>query len=479
MEMPSSADKLRLAGVLWGWEPHGGGQREWFCDESGVRVACCGRQWGKSQASAADIVTHALLSPGSLQCVVAPSLDGLEPIFNDICMLLENPRIPLPRDKAPLIRRGRDMDISLGPRSKKSSSFIDTMTVDVQTGGARRRGKHFDRIFVDEAANIEKDVIEQVFEPMLLRSGGQEVLISTPNGQNWFYDRCFVTWAATGVPHHHPSWDNPYLDRDFLERKKVELGETSFAWQQEYCAQFIAPNRQYFHIPFINRAMRGQAPSGVKRDGRVYAAGVDFAGTGDWTVVMVLDVTDDVAECVYMDRFHKLDRDDSNYWGASIRRISDTLEYWDARALVDATNMGDVAYGWLRDMNSRVEPYYFNHWESKRALLDALFKKFDKDEIVLFPATCQEGQIVEDEMKHFYVKNTESHVKRYEAGKGHHDDCIIALALAVGVSSQFKAPPEEEELSWSEYIEAWHQSKLRFPNPNDRTAVQRVPGNVW
>ena len=66
--------RIDLARKFWAWEPHPT-QREWLLDEHKVKVAACGRRWGKTEAAAIDVATYAIANNGSVQMIVAPTYD--------------------------------------------------------------------------------------------------------------------------------------------------------------------------------------------------------------------------------------------------------------------------------------------------------------------------------------------------------------------------------------------------------------------
>ena len=75
--------RLSLARLLWRWIPHPT-QREWLLDEHPVKVAACGRRWGKTEAAAVDAATYALCRPGSVQMIVSPTYDQSKLIFDTV-----------------------------------------------------------------------------------------------------------------------------------------------------------------------------------------------------------------------------------------------------------------------------------------------------------------------------------------------------------------------------------------------------------
>ena len=72
----SAKARLILAESLWQWQPHEA-QKQLYCADSQVRIAACGRRWGKTVSLSVDIVTlalsEALAGRACRQLVVAPT----------------------------------------------------------------------------------------------------------------------------------------------------------------------------------------------------------------------------------------------------------------------------------------------------------------------------------------------------------------------------------------------------------------------
>jgi hypothetical protein len=419
--------RVELARKLFDYIPHSGGQMEWMLDENKRKCLATGRQFGKSQSAGIDLATYALLKPGSRQCIVAPKYDQGLIIFDYVLRTIKSCKVPLGVKMT--VSRTAPAEMWFGP--KGTSSQITTMSADQVGDGAKQRGWQFDRIIVDEAAFCVGPIIHKVFVPMLARVDGVLMLQSTPNGENWFWGECQKTWKESGITHHHSSYDNPYLPRSFLDEQKRLLGETSLAWRQEYMAEFVASASAYFHIPHVERAMEhGRVLPQVVQSGHKYVAGVDFAEISDWTVVCVVDVTKSVWEVVALDRFHRV-QDQKWDWTEQIKRVASCLEYWNAEALVDSTQMGSP----LRDMLSKLWPktYGFNmaHYRQGHILCEGLQLKFDRNELLLPSEGCEEGRLMLDEFRSFQVKQSvQGYAPHLGAAKGHHDDIVFALGLA-------------------------------------------------
>lgn len=262
----SPAGRIELARNLWGWEPHPT-QREWLLDRHLVKVAACGRRWGKTESAAIDVATYAIANNGSVQMIVAPTYDQSRLISNTVeRLLLSNSRI------RPYVRVTK----TPYPDIRYRSSRIMARTADED--GRNLRGHSADRVIVDEAAFVRDQVIEEVIGPMLADRNGQLVMISTPFGKNHFYRAFLAGQSASLITHHSsriksfrfPSWANPHISREYIEYQRAALTERQF--KVEYEAEFVDDQNSVFAWADIQTAISGQSPV-VSGQGSAFTGG--------------------------------------------------------------------------------------------------------------------------------------------------------------------------------------------------------------
>ncbi|MER3461677.1 MAG: hypothetical protein C4342_01190, partial [Armatimonadota bacterium] len=70
-----------------GWVPHPG-QRAYLDSQARFRVLACGRRWGKTDASAADMARRVFLSRRSRQIAIAPTLAQARIVFERMKWML-------------------------------------------------------------------------------------------------------------------------------------------------------------------------------------------------------------------------------------------------------------------------------------------------------------------------------------------------------------------------------------------------------
>jgi hypothetical protein len=389
-----------------GYEPHPGQQ---LVHESKAlrRVLACGVRWGKTQCAAMEAIAAAL-APARRACgwVVAPTYDLADKVFREVALfvaqhlrhrvekLSEHDRFLLLRNMA-----GGISEI----RGKSADNPVSLL------------GEGLDFVIVDEASRLRPAIWESYLSQRLIDRRGWALLISTPRGKGWYFDAFqrgqqrdpdFASWNA-------PSWTNPYLDKDLIDRERARLPERVF--RQEYGGEFLEGSGAVFR--YVREAATGQLQEPQPHES--YFAGLDLARVEDFTVLVIMNRK---CEVVFVDRFHRLD------WSLQIVRIKAAVQrYHRAKVYVDSTGCGEPIYENLRRENLDVFAYPFTA-KSKAALIDNLSLLLEQRKVVLpRPDLWPDGI---DEIEGFEYSVTETGAVRTSAPSGTHDDCVIALALA-------------------------------------------------
>ena len=139
--------------------------------------------------------------------------------------------------------------------------------------------------------------------------------------------------------------------------------------------------------------------------------GVDLAKSVDYTVAVGLDIDGRVSE---FERFQAP-------WEETCRRLASRIGF--TSALVDSTGVGDPIVERLQRDLPNVSGFHFSS-SSKQKLMEGLALAI-QTQSVHYP----DGPIV-SELDAFSYEYTRTGV-RYSAPSGLHDDCVMALALAV------------------------------------------------
>jgi len=401
--------RLDLAFGLWGFEPHDK-QRRFIESTAKVKVAACGRRWGKSLAAAVDVATYAVCTPGSVQMIVSPTYDQSRLIFSHVERLL----------------------VSIGPLRRATHSVrtpypllhIMGSTVMARTAdddGRNLRGHAADRVIVDEAAFVTEQTVKDVVGPMLADKDGQLVLVSTPSGRNYFYKMWALANACTDGTMEAwqcASRENPAISADYVERQRTQMGSREFA--VEYEAAFTDSRSNVFNWDEVERAcvMHRDAEDWLK------VGGLDLARYMDFTVITALATDSDRRQVMEQESFNAVS------WTEQVERICNFIVRHGLVGIAcDQTGVGDPLLEMLRNaiaarkIDCCVDGIVFNN-ANKREMIERLNVQLNQGSIGLGK---NRGLI--DELNGYEYDIGETGVVRMY-GHGVHDDRVISLALA-------------------------------------------------
>ncbi len=409
-------DPVIFSKFLLNFDPHEA-QQQIMRDTHKFITVVAGRKFGKTKCMAAYALFYALTNPKHRILVVAPSYSQASIMFREMYNFIRRSIInkyvsKILKTPFPQIYFKNDAEIHA--RSTQNPDLL--------------RGEEANLIIMDEAAYIKDDVVTNVLEPMLLVTNGRWIKISTPAGHNHFYDT-FLKGLSEEFPeyssYHFTSTANPYVSEDFIELKKKELGENSIAFRTEYLAEFVEDHNAVFRWSDIQKNVADiELIDGAEHISRSYVIGVDLAKYQDYTVICVLDATEKPYRLVHFERFNR------RPYAEVIERVKDLHRRFNgAKVLIDSTGVGDPI---LEELQASIgaEGYVFTS-KSKVQLIQKLQAVMENGEIK-YPYI----EPLVKELQFFEYQLTRTGVKM-EARQGMHDDCVIALALAVWAAEQY------------------------------------------
>lgn len=295
----------------------------------------------------------------------------------------------------------------------KSGSILQVLGADEPDS---LRGKDWAGVVLDEFAMMKQSVWEEILRPVLTANNGWAWFLFTPKGRNhaYHYWENVPNWARD-----RGEWARFYLNaeqsdiiaKESLEQAKAEMPDALY--RQEFLCEFLEGEGQVFKG--IRHCITGilQEPT----PGGRYVIGVDLAKTVDFTVLVCIDVFS--KRVVAFDRFNEVS------WNLQKLRITDMAKkYNDALVIVDSTGVGDPIFEDLDRTGVKVEGFKFTA-PSKRGLIERLILAIEQ-RLILFPNIAT--LVSELEAFSYEVLPTGF---RYAAPEGMHDDCVIALGLAV------------------------------------------------
>ena len=194
----------------------------------------------------------------------------------------------------------------------------------------------------------------------------------------------------------------------------IDVSEPSASdvFRQEYEAEFLEDSAGVFHNIEGCLVDKPPQPTGD------IAIGCDIAKHTDFTVLIAMDRA--TGACVDMERFNRLD------WPIQKERILAFCRKWRGLLVMDATGVGDPIYDDLTRVWPRIEPVKFTNLV-KTQLVQRLVVAVEQ-RTVSWPLAWG---VLTDEMKRYEYAIGTSGTITYSAPSGFHDDCVMALALAV------------------------------------------------
>lgn len=202
--------------------PH---QREFHLNQKRFRVITGGRRSGKSEAAVQEIIIHALSTPGGLSWYIAPTYNdayeiGFEKFLEHFDVL------------APAIR-------SINYTNLRVTWVNNHMTYFKGAENRKSlRGRGLTLAVLDEVAFMNQDAWYQIIRPALMDMRGKAILLTTPNGRNWFHN----LWMNANRDSNFEKWlwptsINPLISDEEIESARVMMSVNDF--NQEILAMFV------------------------------------------------------------------------------------------------------------------------------------------------------------------------------------------------------------------------------------------------
>jgi len=242
-----------------------------------TRVACCGRQSGKSRSMAVMALHAAFADPDRLVLVVSATDDAAKRLLAEMAVLASGPLLS-----------GSVVDESKSMLVLTNGSRV----VSVPASERQVRGWTADLLIVDEAAFVAEEVwLGARFTTVA--TGGRIVLASTPYGRR---DRFFSVAYEAGLANldgfasfHWPSTASPMVSEAVLAEWRPTL--TDRAYRSEILAEWVDDAGAYFtaaELELASSALEMVAPG--EAQGREAVGGVDWGMSHDANALVVVVV---------------------------------------------------------------------------------------------------------------------------------------------------------------------------------------------
>lgn len=269
-------------------------------------------------------------------------------------------------------------------------------------------GEDYDGAVIDEASRCKEEAWHAVRSTLTKTRGPVRIIGNVKGRKNWAYR--LGQMAKSGTPNmaYHRLTAYDAVDAGVLAAEEVEEARRQLpddVFRELYLAEPTDDGANPFGIVAIRRNTRPLSTA------KPVCFGADLAKSQDWTVVVGLDA--DGTPCVF-DRFQ-------NDWLLTTERLVHLIGT--VPALVDSTGVGDPIVEQLQRRCPSVEGFKFTS-SSKQQLMEGLSSAMHTGSVGVLPGPMA------DELESFEFEYRSNGV-RYAAPDGLHDDCVMALALAV------------------------------------------------
>jgi len=308
------------------------------------------------------------------------------------------------------LKRGLDPTIYTSNESELTITLLNGAVIGFKSAEKPDNlyGEDVYACVVDEATRAREESWHAIRSTLTATRGPIRIIGNVKGRRNWAYR--LARRAESGERDWHyakltayDAVDAGVLDIQEVEDAKAQLPDNVF--KELYLAEPSDDGGNPFGISAIHQCV---APIS---NAQAVVYGIDLAKSVDWTVIIGLDEGNQVC---YFDRFQLP-------WEETLARIVPSIS--GAPAIVDSTGVGDPIVERLQRSLSNVQGYNFSS-PSKQKLMEGLALAIQSGTLS-FP----DGTIVA-ELDAFSYEYTRTGV-RYSAPPGLHDDCVMALGLAV------------------------------------------------
>ena len=275
-------------------------------------------------------------------------------------------------------------------------------------------GFEYNYAILNEAGIILKnsDLWYQSVMPMV--KNAETKIIGTPKGKNLFHT-LFHAPSELYRSFSYSAYDSPQWTHEQLEHIKSSIPE--IIWKGEYLAEFTDDGSSVFQN-YQQCILPDDADDYVIDPSLEYVMGIDLAKSIDYTVIYVAEAS--TKRVIYQERFNSLD------WNVQEGIILEAYKKFNEPfTLIDGTGMGG---GFVLDNlyakgMTNVKSFVFTK-ASKQDLINNLIVNIRAGDIFFYgwKELLHEIEVFE------YEVSSDGHI-RYNAPSGHHDDCVITLAL--------------------------------------------------
>lgn len=375
-----------------------------------ISLLVAGRQTGKTFFMMNDAIARSLNTKKHRAFWVSPIQDQANKVMLDMELAFKDHQDVWTQIVKRFDRKANEVHFYNG-------SFIKFRSAD---SGDNLRGATLDFIYIDEAAFMKEDFINEVLLPMVTRTNGKVVMSSTFNGKNWFWD-----WYSRGMlPENKEqisSIKRTYLDLNdkdvFKTVEAIKKSMTKAQFDQEYLCRPVSADALFSNI---EDAIVLEEPKDYER---VYI-GMDIGVAQDYTVLTAMNERYEVVDIA---RFHyREDNLDYNEFKELIMGFYLKHDHKLAACYFEVNN-NDLLFDEITDDERMYKMIPFQTTVStKPEIIRNLIKLFD-DKIIKVP---NHNELIKELYDFKSKRNPITGNLQFSNTDGKHDDMVMSLAIA-------------------------------------------------
>lgn len=373
-----------------------------------ISLIVAGRQTGKTFFMQNDAIMRCLNNKRQRIFWVSPIQDQANKVMKDIESMFINHQDLFQQIVKRFDRKNNEVYFYNG-------SFIKFRSAD---SGDNLRGATLDFIYIDEAAFMRMDFINEVLLPMVTRTNGRVVMSSTFNGKNWYWD-----WYQRGMLEENAneivSVKRTYLDLEDEDVNKTVLGikksMTKAQFDQEFLCRPVSADALFSDIE--------DAISEPKQTSSRIYIGMDIGVSYDYTVLTAMNQD---YEVVSVDRFNlKEEGMDSTEFK---QRIKDFYLHFDKdlAACYFEVNNNELLFEEITDDDRMYKMIPFQTTsQTKPEIIRNLIKLFE-DKKIKIP---NNDELIRELYDFRGKRNAITGNMQFSNTEGKHDDMVMSLAI--------------------------------------------------
>lgn len=325
--------------------------------------------------------------------------------------------------------------------NNNEGSLIAANSADI---ASKIEGATWDLMFIDEAQDIERRVLDVSLEPMLTATAGTMVLTGTPFSIDCaFYDtiqaiknkkingKNFVIDYKTVIKYF------PLYEKT-VEKAIARNGESSLSFLTQYAVQWVGGIGLFFN--FDEFILRGNESIGWMNEpipGLTYLCGLDIAGNSDntqdndETVLTISSVQDGVITLSNIYRWKNV------RWNRMQEEILDLLARWKPVAIaIDSTGIGQNTAQYIKESSVVPHVFFVNFTPITKSAVGYNMESQWKLGKVSYPAKLKDNNYKDfvDQCK-WLVRSVKADTYKkmsfYVDDRHGHDDIVISWFLSV------------------------------------------------